>query len=64
MKNKKLTSVLFALTFGLGAAASVSAAENSAPGAKRYSYQYCTALFQSCEYMGNDLACINFEKYC
>lgn len=64
MKNKKLTSLVFALTFGLGSIAGATAAENTAAGAKRYSYEYCTALFQSCEYMGNDLACENFDLYC
>lgn len=58
MRNKKLSAALFALTVGLGVGAS------STVMASQYSYQYCTALFQSCEYQGNDLACENFDRYC
>ncbi|WDE02550.1 hypothetical protein [Thalassomonas actiniarum] len=58
MKNKKVSAALLALTFGIGLGASSSAI------AHHYSYQYCTALFQSCEYMGNMLACENFDRHC
>lgn len=57
MKNKKLSAALLVLTMGMGFGASSTAIAG-------YSYSYCTSLFQACEYMGNRLACENFDKHC